>query len=118
MGKNVYYENRVSLLVHNGNICALSVIIAAQFVYANFRFEVGATLTVIAVASLGMQIILNLVERRQLNDHHALEKTLIWHTYLNSVVLFLCIPFFIWTIVLMYEHRVAALVIAPTPPPV
>jgi hypothetical protein len=99
------YEERISSLSHYGNIYALSIIIVSQFIYANFHYILGATLTLIAIISLLFQMICSSVEYYYIN-HNDIEKcelTLTVHFYANHVFILLYIPFLIWTIVIMFS---------------
>jgi hypothetical protein len=120
MSRRLAYQNRSSLLVHNGNVYALSIIIAAQFMYLNFHYIIGATLTAIGVASLLTQLVLSTAEERYLEsrpERAKLDHLLRAHLYVNNVFILLYAPFLLWAVVLMYEDRVASLVVFPTGAP-
>jgi hypothetical protein len=98
------YEDRISNLSHYGNIYALSIILVSQFIFLNFHYILGATLTLIAIISLLYQMISSSVEYYYLHHFNIKKCELILkiHFYVNHVFILLYIPFLIWAVVLMY----------------
>ena len=103
------YEERISSLAYSGNIYALTIIIVAQFIYNFFHYIIGATLTVIAIASMLLQLALSgaaqvYLERKQMASVKHLLRV---HFWLNHVILVLYMPFLVWTVILMYTNQAA-----------
>lgn len=98
-------SKRVSTLTHYGILYSFTTILIAQFIYNNFHYIIGATLTVIAICNLFFQIIISsieyyLVDKRKFNRFNVI---LLTHIIINNVIILIFIPFFIWTVVLMYQ---------------
>ena len=98
-------SERISTLTHYGNIYSFTTIFIAQFIYNNFHFVIGATLTVIAICSLIVQIIISSLEYYflQRRNSHKLILLLDIHFFINHIIILIFIPFFIWSVVLMYK---------------
>jgi len=98
------YDGRISDLTHYANIYALSIILISQFIFLNFHFILGATLTLIAIICLLFQMICSTLEYYYLHDSNIEKCELILdiHFYINNVFVLLYIPFLIWAIVLMF----------------
>lgn len=99
------YNERISLLSHNGKIYAFQIVLIAQFIYFNLRYVIGATLTLVAMGSIVGQIILGAIETNLLEkyDKKRLEYTLRVHYIFNDVINAIYLPFLLWTVVLMYQ---------------
>ena len=104
----VAIKQYIATLTHNGNVYALTVILLSQFIFLNFHYIIGATLAAISVGSLIFQVIISSVEYYYLQKHHIdlhkLNLILSIHFWINHLIICLYIPFFIWTIVLMFQH--------------
>lgn len=100
---------RVTRRTHYGCVYALTVIVAAQFMYINFHYILGATLTAIAVGGLVFQIAISSAayhatwRHRELDDA-GVRRLLAWHFVGNHLMLAAFLPFFVWAIVLMYQR--------------
>lgn len=101
-----HYQERISTLTHNANVYALSIILASQFIFFNLHYIIGATLTIIGLLSLIIQIIISIVEFTYLNQRSIvkLNRSLAGHFWVNHAITGLYIPFLIWTVVLMYQR--------------
>lgn len=108
---NFEYHERIECLTFNGNTQAVSIILAAQFIFFNLHYAIGSSLTVCALVSWLSQIAISATEFHFLraNALGRLNYTLDVHFWLNRAFTLLYIPFLVWAVILMYER-------ATTPP--
>jgi hypothetical protein len=101
------YEERGATLTYSGNIYALNFIVIAQVIFLNFGYIIGAIITTVAIVNLVLQVVLNAVETHYLDKqlYRQLNITLRAHYWVNHVSIILCLPFLIWTVVLMFERK-------------
>ena len=98
------YEERITTLTYSGIIYALTVILAAQFIFLNLHFIIGAILTVISIVVLIIHMIMNTIEiiyleKRQFKPLHQLFRG---HQAVAHIFICIVIPFLIWACVLMF----------------
>lgn len=105
-----WYRNRISLLTHNGNLYALTVLVISQVIFLNLHYIIGASLSVVSLCSLCFQIGISIAEERALTRNRLtrLDSLLYAHFIANHLVMALFVPFLIWTIVLMFQHQSAS----------
>jgi hypothetical protein len=100
------YHERMECLWYNGSTQALTIILAAQLIYFNLHYVIGASLTVLSSLLWLIQVVMGFVERRLLHrrELHTLNTTLDVHYCINRAYVLLYAPFLVWTVVLMYER--------------
>ena len=115
--EKLIYDQRISTLNHNGNVYAISIILLSQFVFLNFHYILGATLTLIAIISLIVQVTISLIEKYylEINQYTNVTYILNFHFIINHIINLLYIPFLVWVMVLMYQH--ANIILATTDSP-
>lgn len=105
------YEDRRSTLTHSGFGYSFTVILIAQFIFLNFGYIIGAILTSISILSLLFQIIISAVEVYYL-DHGLfkhLNTTMRVHYWINHGIILCILPFLLWVVVLMFQHKTSEL---------
>lgn len=101
-----FYE-RIIFLNHYHILYAITFILAAQFIFLNFHFVIGLTITIIAICSIFFQIIMGFIEMFYLNhcEYKRLNLLLTIHYIINNIILFIYMPFLIWTVYIMFKNH-------------
>lgn len=101
------YNERIECLCANANQLAAAMVVAAQFIYFNLHFVVGASLTVTALLSWTAQLLVSTIEWRALHAraYRRLNRALDAHFWLNRLFTLLYMPFLIWAVVLMIQRH-------------
>jgi hypothetical protein len=104
------YDDRITTLSHMSNVYSISVLLAAQFIYLNLHFIIGATLTVLALLSTIINVIMCLLAYALLEgratDFVRLNRVLKAHFWIVHLYLLVYVPLFLWTAVIMYQRAI------------
>lgn len=106
-GNVLNVTDHIEKITHYGNITAFTIIVASQFIYLNFHYIIGATLTIIGICSIIAQVILSMMEHYFLENKKLiyLKNTIDIHYWINRIVVAISIPFLIWVVVLMFQQQ-------------
>lgn len=94
------------MLTHNGNVYAMTMLVLSQVIYLNLHYIVGACIASLAIFSLMTQIFLSSLSQHALlaQKTERVKRLLYWHFVFNNLVMFIMLPFLIWTVVLMIRR--------------
>ena len=100
-----YLYERITMLFHYQILYSISFFLVAQVIYINFHYIIGSIISIISVSNIIIQNILSLIEYYYLSkgNHYNIDILFNKHTIYNNIVLLLCTPFIIWTIVLVFQ---------------
>lgn len=98
------YNDRSTQLAHNSILYALTILVAAQFIFFNVHSVIGGIITIISVVTIMIQLIFQTFEKIYLDKKNISRLNEIWdiHFWINKIILIINIPFFIWVIVLLF----------------
>ena len=106
---NTYYLylERSSTLSHYATLYAFTIILIAQFIYLNFHYIIGGILTIFSLLTIFFQILFNSIEKYHLDKRNIITLDRIWnfHFWINKIFICINIPFFIWAMILMFNHK-------------
>ncbi len=101
------YYDRIAALTYAGSAYAFTALVIAQFIYLTLKSVLGATLTVVALCSMTVQICLSIAEKWQLehSQFNRLHRTFTVHFWLTHVFQVLYMVFILWAAIIMYQRH-------------
>ena len=103
----ILYEDRISTLLYQSIIYALTIILASQIIYLQFQSIIGTILTIIGIISTIINIFISIIENIYLarESYKSLNVIFIVHKWITLIYLVINIPFLIWTVVIMIQKE-------------